>query len=169
MRDVCRAVHDAGTAPYVLAAVGVCSVIVNGLLVGRAVKRFGERRALLFGQACGVVGFFLYAGASEGWMFLIGIPISALWALAAPSAQALITRQVGPEVQGRIQGALMSLVGLAGVIGPGLFAGSFGFFIGDSAPITWPGVPFALAGALLATAMLIAWRYARVPPVPATP
>ena len=150
-------------AGYVLAAVGVLSVIVNVLLVGKLVKRLGERRAILFGLGCGVVGFLIYGLAGTGWVFLLGLPISALWAVAAPSTQALITRQVGPEVQGRIQGALSSLISLAGIAAPALFAGSFGYFIGPHAPMHLPGVAFLIASALLVCAVVVAWRYARMP------
>ena len=153
-------------AGYVLTAVGVFSVIVNGLLVGRVVKAMGERRALLFGLGCGVVGFVIYAFADLGWIFLLGLPISALWAIATPATQTLITRQVGPEAQGRIQGALSGLVALAGIAAPGLFAGSFGFFIGPRAPVHLPGVAFLIAALLLFSALLVAWRYARTPPEP---
>ena len=146
---------------WVLAAVGVCSVVVQGGLVGRIVHAIGERRALLLGLSCGMLGFGIYGFADHGWMFLVGIPISAIWGLAAPSTQALITRQVGPEVQGRIQGALMSLVSMAGIIGPGIFAGSFGWFIGPRAPVHLPGAPFLIAALLLGAAIAIAWRYAR--------
>ena len=145
---------------YVLACVGVLSVIVNAVLVGRVVKKFGERRTLLFGLSCGVIGFMLYGLAGTGWMFLIGLPISALWALAAPATQALITREVGPEVQGRMQGALMSLTSLGGIVGPTLFAGSFGWFIGEHSPVKHPGVPWFIAASLLALGVLIAWRHA---------
>lgn len=148
---------------WVLAAVGVCSVIVQAGLVGRVVHALGERRALMLGLSCGMVGFGIYGFAGQGWMFLVGIPISAIWGLAAPSTQALITRQVGADVQGRIQGALMSLVSMAGIIGPGIFAGSFGWFIGPSAPLHLPGAPFLIAAFLLGVAILIAWRYAREP------
>jgi DHA1 family tetracycline resistance protein-like MFS transporter len=142
---------------WVLALVGVFSVIVNVVLVGRAVKWFGERRTLLLGLACGVIGFMVYGLADIGWVFLVGLPISALWALAAPATQALITREVGPEVQGRIQGALMSLVSMAGIVGPALFAGSFGYFIGAGAPLHLPGAPWYLAALLLGGAVAIAW------------
>jgi DHA1 family tetracycline resistance protein-like MFS transporter len=148
---------------WVLAAVGVFSVIVQAGLVGRIVNALGERRALLFGLACGVIGFAIYGVANVGWIFLIGIPVSALWGVAGPSTQALITRQVGSDVQGRIQGALMSLVSLAGIIGPAIFAGSFGLFISDHAPLHLPGAPFLIAAFLLGCGLLIAWRYARTP------
>jgi len=148
---------------WVLAAVGVCSVVVQAGLVGRIVHAIGERRALLLGLSCGVIGFAIYGFADVGWMFLLGIPVSAIWGLAAPSTQALITRQVGSDVQGRIQGALMSLISLAGIVGPGIFAGSFGLFISNRAPLHLPGAPFLIAALLLGSAVPIAWRYARAP------
>lgn len=155
-------------AGYVLAAVGVFSVIVNALLVGRVVKRLGERRALLLGLGCGVIGFVIYGFAGVGWVFLLGLPISALWAIAAPATQALVTRQIGPEVQGRIQGALSSLISLAGIVAPALFAGAFGWFIGPSSPVHLPGVSFLIAAVLLAGAWMVAYRFARAPAAPST-
>ncbi len=148
---------------WVLALVGVCSIVVNVALVGRIVARIGERRALLLGLGCGVIGFVIYGLAGSGVMFLLGVPISALWAIAGPAAQALITRRVGPEVQGRIQGALMSLISLAGVLGPLLFANVFAWFIGSHAPLHLPGAPWLLAGLLLAGALLTAWSRAATP------
>jgi DHA1 family tetracycline resistance protein-like MFS transporter len=148
---------------YVLAVVGVFSVLVNAIVVRRLIPRIGERRALLFGLSCGTLGFLVYAFAERAWMFLLGLPISALWALAQPATQALITRQVGPEVQGRIQGALMSLVAMAGIVAPALFATSFGWFVGPHAPVRFPGIAFLIAGVLLGSAVAIAWRFARAP------
>lgn len=151
---------------WVLAAVGVLSVIVNAVLVRRLVPRLGERRTLLIGLGCGVVGFMVYAFATSPWVFLLGLPISALWALAQPATQALITREVGPEAQGRLQGALASLVSLAGILSPAIFAGTFGWFIGDRAPVHFPGAAFLVAAVFLAGAWLIARRHARVHPTP---
>jgi MFS family permease len=94
--------------------------------------------------------------------FLAGLPVSALWALAAPATQAMITRQVGPQVQGRIQGALMSLTSVAGIVGPMLFANVFALFVGSHAPAHLPGAPWFVAALLLACAWGVGWRYARV-------
>jgi len=90
----------------------------------------------------------------------------ALWALAMPSTQAMVTREVGPEVQGRIQGAMTSLASLAGVFGPGIYTLVFAAFIGDQAPKHLPGAPFLLAGVFLACAGLVAWRFARTHALP---
>jgi DHA1 family tetracycline resistance protein-like MFS transporter len=126
------------------------------------VKALGERRTLLLGLACGVVGFTIYGLADSGWLFVAGLPVSALWALAAPATQAMITRQVGPQVQGRIQGALMSLTSVAGIVGPMLFANVFALFVGSHAPAHLPGAPWFVAALLLACAWGVGWRYARV-------
>lgn len=147
---------------YVLGVVGVMSVIVNAVLVKRIVGAIGERRALLLGLACGVVGFTIYGFASTGTMFLMGMPIMAFWALAMPATQAMVTHQVEPEMQGRMQGALTSLASLAGVAGPAVYTSVFALFISDHAPAKLPGAPFLLAGVLLAAAALVGWRFAHV-------
>jgi len=152
---------DERAVGYVLGVVGVLSVIVNAVLVKRIVAGIGERRALLLGLSCGVVGFTIYGFAPTGTVFLMGLPIMALWALAMPSTQAMVTREVGPEVQGRVQGAMTSLASLAGVIGPGVYTLVFAGFIGEHAPAHLPGAPFLLAGVFLACAGLVAWRFAR--------
>ncbi|BCT92284.1 tetracycline resistance MFS efflux pump [Lysobacter helvus] len=149
------------TVGYVLGVVGVLSVIVNAVLVKRVVAKFGERRALLIGLSCGVVGFAIYGLAPTGAVFLMGMPIMALWALAMPATQSMVTRLVGPEVQGRVQGALTSLASLAGIIAPAIYTSVFALFIGPHAPAKLPGAPFLLACALLASAGLVAWRFIR--------
>ncbi len=156
-------------AGYVLALVGVLSVIVNAVLVGKLVKALGERRAILLGLCCGVVGFVIYGLAGHGWVFLLGLPISALWAIAAPASQSLITRQIPPDMQGRIQGAMSSVISLGGIVAPALFTGSFGYFIGPHAPMHLPGIAFLIAAALLSVAVIVAWRYARPAPMTAVP
>lgn len=160
-------------AGYVLSAVGVLSVIVNVILVGKVVKALGERRALLFGLACGTLGFMVYGLSGmlgAGWLFVAGLPISALWAIAAPATQALITRQIPADAQGRIQGSMSSLVSLAGIFAPALFAGAFGFFIGPHAPLHLPGIAFLIAALMLAIAAFVAWRFTDAAhlPMPAT-
>ncbi len=154
------------TVGFVLAIVGVCSVIVQAGLVKRAVAAWGERRTLLTGLAFGVVGFTLYGFAREGWVFLLGIPIMALWGFSTPATQALVTRQVSADVQGRIQGALTSLVSLAGIMGPVMYTSVFAWFIGPRAAVHAPGAPFLLAALMLLAAGLVAWRYARAPAQP---
>ena len=143
------------TVGLALALVGVSSAIVQGTLVGRMVARLGERRTLLTGLAFGVAGFIVYAVAPTGAVFLAAIPLVALWGLSGPSAQGLMTRLVDPRRQGELQGANGAVLGIAAMIGPGLFALTFASFIGPAASWQVPGAPFFLAAFLLALAWLV--------------
>jgi len=142
----------------VLGGIGICSAIVQGALVGPAVRRLGERRVLLAGLTFGAIGFCAYGLAPTGAFFLAAVPVVALWGLASPAAQGIMTRHIGPTEQGALQGATGSVMGIATMIGPGLFAGTFAYFIGAGTRWHAPGAAFVLAAALLALGALLASR-----------
>jgi DHA1 family tetracycline resistance protein-like MFS transporter len=144
-----------------LAAVGVCTGLVQGGLVKPLVARFGERGSLYLGLLCGAVGFATYGLAPTGGAFWAGIPIMAFWGLSNPAIQGLMSRKVGASEQGQLQGATGSLRGISGLIGPALFAQTFAFFISAAAPLPLPGAPFVLASLLLALALLLALGFVR--------
>jgi MFS transporter, DHA1 family, tetracycline resistance protein len=139
-----------------LAGVGVCSVLVQGALVGPVVARLGERRTLLLGQILGAIGFAVYAFAGTGPLFWLGVPIMGLWGLSGPALQALMTRRVGSDEQGRLQGAISSLNGIAAMLGPAVFAAAFARSIAPHLAAPIPGAAFLLAAAVLMGAMLLA-------------
>jgi DHA1 family tetracycline resistance protein-like MFS transporter len=141
-----------------LAGVGVAAMIVQGGLIRPITKRLGERTTLLVGLVCGGIGFSVYSVASEGWIFWLGIPVMAFWGLAGPATQALMTRRVSSSEQGQLQGAIASINGLTGLMGPALFTQSFAHFIGPKAAWHLPGAPFLLAALMLFSAAAIAWR-----------
>lgn len=149
---------DERAVGFVLASVGICSAIVQGAIVGTAVRRLGERRVLLTGLACGAVGFFCYGLAPTGALFMAAVPVVALWGLASPAAQGLMTRHIGPTEQGALQGAAGSIMGIATMIGPALFAGTFAYFIGAGTRWHLPGAAFMLAALLLAAGAVVAAR-----------
>jgi DHA1 family tetracycline resistance protein-like MFS transporter len=146
------------TVGATLALVGICSMVVQGAAIGPIVKRFGERRALLLGLACGAAGFLIFGAAPTGALFWLGIPVMALWGLAGAATQALLTRQVAPNQQGQLQGATSSVQSVSQLVGPFLFTLTFAYFIGASAPAKLPGAPFLLASVLLLLALAIAAR-----------
>lgn len=142
---------------YTLALVGLLSAIVQGGLINKIVGRLGERHALLFGLGCGTLGFTLYAFAPTGYWFWAAMPVAALWGVAGPAAQAMMTRQVDPREQGRLQGAVASLSSIAGIIAPTLFTRLFAAVTRTHTHNAWVGVTFALAGAMVGAAWLLAW------------
>ena len=146
---------------FVMAGVGICSMMVQGGLIGLVVTRFGERTALMMGLVFGTIGFATYAVAASGAIFLAGIPLMALWGFANPATLALMSGRVGPQEQGQVQGANGSIAGIANMIGPGLFTQIFAWAIRPEAGWHFPGAPFVFAALMLIVAMAIAWRATR--------
>lgn len=150
------------TVGLTLAIMGVCSAIVQGGLVGPIVKRFGERRTLIAGLTFGTVAFAAYGLAPTGGIFLIAIPIMAFWGMYGPASQGLITRLVGRERQGTLQGAFASVQMATGVVGPLLFSEIFARAIDPRASWHLPGAPFVVSAVLLAVAIVVARTTTRV-------
>jgi MFS transporter, DHA1 family, tetracycline resistance protein len=148
---------DERAVGFTMAGVGVCSMVVQGALIGPVVARFGERTALLAGLGFGVLGFAVFGLAASGVVFWAGIPLLALWGFASPAALGLMSHLVGPSEQGQLQGANSSIMGIANLLGPGLFAQTFAVSIGGAA-WHWPGAVFLLAALILALAMIVARR-----------
>ncbi len=139
-----------------LAVVGVCAAIVSGGLVGPYVKRFGERFSLSSGLFYGALGFAGFGLAWRGWGALASIPFIALWGVAGPAMQSLMSQRVDATSQGKLQGAINSLRALTGMIGPILFTQVFSTTIEAKARLHLPGAAYYLAGVLLLSAMLVA-------------
>jgi len=158
---------DAAMTGVTLAGVGVLSIIVQGLMVGKVVKWLGEPVTLTLGLSCGALGFVLYGLAETSIAFWAAMPVFALWGLATPAVQGLMTKSIHEDEQGRLQGALSSMVGVMGLIGPGLFTFTFAYFISERAPVELPGAPYFVAGSLMVLAILAALSgLQRANPVP---
>jgi MFS transporter, DHA1 family, tetracycline resistance protein len=154
---------DERAVGLVLAFVGVSAMVVQGGLVRPIVAKFGERQSLLFGLLFGAFGFAIYGYAPMGSLFLIGVPVMAFWGLAQPSISALMSREVGPDQQGKLQGANAGMMGLSGLVGPWVFALTFAFSIDPAKGLMIPGMPFYLATAVMVLAFVIGFGVRKSP------
>jgi DHA1 family tetracycline resistance protein-like MFS transporter len=142
----------------------VLGIGVQSFVVGPAVKRFGERGALLAGATSAALALGWYGFAPSGFIYLIGMPLSALWGLLIPGLQGLMTRRVGPHEQGQLQGANQSLVGVSSVIGPPLFGLSFAWAVRHP-DLNVPGLPMLLASLTMMCCLALAvWAGRRADP-----
>jgi DHA1 family tetracycline resistance protein-like MFS transporter len=146
---------------FTLALVGACAVVVQAGLIGRFVKRFGERRTLLIGLLFGALGFAVYGLAPSGALFCAGVPLMALWGLASPTATGLMSKHVSASEQGQLQGANGSIQGIANLVAPIIFSLLFAYAIGAGRDRNLPGAPFLLAAILLVAAAGLAWHVTR--------
>jgi MFS transporter, DHA1 family, tetracycline resistance protein len=148
---------DARAVGFALAAVGLFAAIVQGWLVPPMIHRFGERRTLLVGLLCGAAGFAFYGWAPNQTAFILAIPVMALWGVASPPAQGIMTRLADPKEQGQLQGANSCLTAIGSLIAPGLFTQTFAYFITGAETARIPGAPFYFSALLLALATVLAW------------
>ncbi|MFN4040507.1 MAG: TCR/Tet family MFS transporter [Brevundimonas sp.] len=144
-----------------LALVGVLDMIVQGVLVGPISKRFGDRATMIFGLFGGTVGIALMGWAPTGVAFIVAMLPNALWGLAMPTLQSLMTRRVGEDEQGQLQGANMSVASIAGVLSPLFFGWIYSISTEADSPIHLPGLAFYLAAIVLLMAAGIGWVTAR--------
>ena len=151
---------DERTVGFTMAGVGLCAMVVQGVLIRPVIARIGERGALMAGLAFGVAGFAAFGLAATELQYWAGIPLLALWGFASPAAMGLMSRQVSGSEQGQLQGANSSIMGIASMFGPGLFTQTLALTIGEG---RWhlPGAAFLLAALTLVFAIVIAWRTTR--------
>lgn len=144
------------TTGLTLMVVGLMSVLMQGAVVRRTAPKLGERRMLIIALTSGAAGYFIYAIAPNGWIFWLGIPVFSLVSYFSAAIQGLMTRRVAASEQGQLQGANSSLMGIAGMIGPWIFANIFSFAIHEEAPVKMPGLPFMFAASLHIVALIVA-------------
>lgn len=152
-----------------LGFVGVCNAVVQAGLVRKLVPWLGERRMIFAGLVFGALGFAWQGMATTGLVSLLAIPLLALWGMSGPATQSLVTRQVDPTEQGRLQGAIAGLASIAGIIGPGLHTQIFAWGVASDAVWHLPGAAFLFAALLLLAALVVAWRVTRPAPAPLQP
>jgi DHA1 family tetracycline resistance protein-like MFS transporter len=101
-----------------LAAVGVVSAIVQGLLLGRLLKRFSPRRLAVLGLVSSTLAYVMWGAASEGWMMFAIIFVNVLGATVAASIQSIISSAADPRSQGQALGAVSGVNSLMAVFAP---------------------------------------------------
>jgi MFS transporter, DHA1 family, tetracycline resistance protein len=144
-----------------LAVVGICTIVYGAFLVKPVVAKLGERGAMTIGLIGGAIGYSMIGSSKTGLLLWLGIPLLNMMTLTWPAAQSIMSHKASPSEQGQLQGAINSLRGIAGLIGPGIFTLIFSKSI--STGIHIPGTPFYTAAALLLIALVLTQHAARQP------
>lgn len=141
-----------------LAASGVSLALVQGGLTGKIVKKLGEGRTALLGVVWGGSAFLAYAFISASWMLWPLLLLGGVQGVATPAINALMSRELGPERQGELQGGMASLMGLGSIVGPLALTQTLAYFSSDAARAGgyfFPGAAFVLSSLLSAVCFMI--------------
>ena len=142
---------------YIFVFVGILAAIVQGGLIGRLVKRFGERRLILVGGLLLIPGYLsLLAAHSVLGLMVYLVPLALGVGLTGPSLSSLISRLSTAEEQGGILGVSQSMASFARITGP-----FWGVFAYERFGLASPYITAALAAlAVLALAYVVLRRAA---------
>ena len=146
-----------GVVGFVMMGGSVLGLGVQSFLVGPMIRRFGERVVMVAGVTAAMIAFAWYGLAPTGLIYLGCMPVSCLAGLIIPGLQGLMTRRVGPDEQGQLQGANQSMTGLASVIGPGLFGATFAWVVQHPAGL-FIGLPLLMASAIMGLCIVLSTR-----------
>ena len=144
-----------------LAAVGVVSAIVQGLLLGRLLRRFSPRRLAVLGLLSSSLAYLMWGAATQGWMMFAIIFVNLLGATVAASIQSLISQAADARNQGQALGAVGGLNSLMAVIAPTIGAPLLAM-VSHLPQGDWRiGAPFYFCAALQAAALVLAMTHFR--------
>jgi DHA1 family tetracycline resistance protein-like MFS transporter len=139
-----------------LAVVGIMSVLVQGVLLGRLLKRFSAQRLAVIGLISSTLAYALYGFAPQGWMMYVVIVVNLLGFTAAATIQSLISSAADARTQGQTMGAVSSLNSLMAVLGP-LIGPPLLALVSDLPRGDWRiGAPFYVCAALQLSALVLA-------------
>jgi DHA1 family tetracycline resistance protein-like MFS transporter len=136
-----------------LASYGFFFALTQAGLIRVILRYLGEQRTAVLGLGAGVLGFVILTQLNSGlWAFLL-TPLFALRAVSGTALNGLLSRRVGADEQGTLQGILTGMTGLATLIGIPLMTQIFAFATRDTAA-AFNGAPFAAAACLAALALV---------------
>ena len=139
-----------------LFAVGLVSALVQGVLLGRLLKRFTPARLAVLGLVSSTLAYALWGLASSGWMMFVVIFANLLGACVAATLQSLISSAADAKTQGQTMGSVSSLNSLMAVVAPALAApllGAVSHFPPGDVRI---GAPLFFCALLQAAALVVA-------------
>ena len=144
-----------------LFAVGAMSALVQGVLLGRLLRRFSAQRLAVLGLMSSSLCYLLWGAATEGWMMYAVIVANVLGFAASSSLQSIVSNAADASTQGQTLGAVSSLNSLMAVAAPVIGAALLGL-VSDLPQGDWRiGAPYYFCAALQALAMLLALRHFR--------
>lgn len=131
-----------------LTLVGVSMLVFQSFVIGRVVKRFGERKTAMIGMSFGLASFTITAFLTNGAVALMLNILNGFSGMAMPAINAMMSKRTPPNQQGELQGLNGSMSALAFLLAQLVYNNTLSTFTADKAPIYFPGAPFLIASVL---------------------
>lgn len=103
--------------------------------------------------------FAALAFVTSGALALVLTPLAALGAVITPALQAMMSKMVGDDQQGELQGILTSVYALAMIVSPLMMTSVFAAFTREGTAYYLPGAPFLLSIVLILIGLVVFVRH----------
>jgi DHA1 family tetracycline resistance protein-like MFS transporter len=165
--------YDAHSTGWLFVFVGVIGALIQGGLIGRLVKRFGELPLVVTGALLFAASLFAipFTGPHTGlWsLLLVGGTFSIGNSLATPALTGLASKSVGRGEQGGVLGVTQSVASLARTVGPlissALIFSAIAYYGADAKPHNMSDLSFQrtfwTAAAIMFAAFVLAIYFTR--------
>lgn len=135
---------DAVHVGWILAEVGIISAIIQGALLGKLVRAFGEESLARAGLVLMAIGLVVTGLVTTTPQMVAAVPLLAIGsALMNPTINSLISKSAPPDKQGLTMGTAQSIAALGRVLGPPSGTALFQFY--------GPSAPYVVGGLLIAS------------------
>lgn len=133
-----------------LAGLGLMHIFFQAFVAGYIASRYRNEVVFILGFILDATAFALLAFITKAWMLLPTLILLAGGGIALPALQGAISINTAEQHQGKLQGIMVSLTNLTGVIGPPIFA----LLYGKTAEF-WDGTVWMIGTLLYSTLLLL--------------
>lgn len=130
--------------------IGFVDIFSQGFLINKLLPKFGEIKISILGLVLTSIGFLIAASTSiftsQLLIYIALIVLNIGDGLFEPCENGLISKSVGPKMQGRVQGANQGMQSIARIVGPFMAAWIYRY---------WAGLPYFSEGILVILSLTI--------------
>lgn len=130
--------------------IGFVDIFSQGFLINKLLPKYGEIKVSILGLVLTSIGFFIAASTaiftSQILIYIALIVLNLGDGLFEPCESGLISKSVGPKIQGRVQGANQGMQSVARIVGPFMAAWIYRY---------WAGLPYFSEGVLVILSLII--------------
>lgn len=139
-----------------LAVLGVLHIFFQAIVAGKLAQKWGEKTTIMISMSIDMMGCLLLAWIGHVWVILPALICLAAGGMGQPALQGYLSKSVDDNAQGKLQGTLVSLTNITGIIGPLLFA-----FIYSYSVAYWDGLLWLMGAILYAMLLITAYFHQR--------
>ncbi|XP_073267432.1 uncharacterized protein [Populus alba] len=105
-----------------------------------------EEKLLAIGLLGGIANALLYSVAWSPWVPYATTIFSVFAVFIPPCFRSIVSKQIGPNEQGKAQGCISGIISLANIISPLIYSPLTALFLSEDAPFNFPGFIFLCIG-----------------------